>query len=106
MRGPTFVLATLAGILAAAAAQSSVIVVTVPAPQPTNEPTYRDDDDFKSQVLNGTNLYRYEHNATAVAWNDSLAAYATNWTSSCVYGHSVSPCEAVPASSVPRLTSL
>ena len=67
-----------------------VSTVTVAAAQPTNAPSYVDDQKFQSAVLNSTNFYRDEHNATALKWNDSLADYASSYAGNCKFQHSVS----------------
>lgn len=51
---------------------------------------YTDDDVFQQAVLNVTNTYRKQHNATSLAWNESLAEYAKEWSERCEFEHSVS----------------
>lgn len=51
---------------------------------------YTKDDDFKKAVLNATNTYRGQHNATGLRWNESLAKTAQEWSEGCVFEHSVS----------------
>ncbi|OCL04988.1 PR-1-like protein [Glonium stellatum] len=63
------------------------ITVTVSAPVSTST-EYTNPADFKNAVLNGTNTYRAQHNATAMAWNQSLAGYAANWGEACIFKHS------------------
>jgi hypothetical protein len=50
---------------------------------------YTDDSAFKKAILNSTNTYRKQHNATSLAWNTTLAEFAENWGESCEFGHSV-----------------
>lgn len=50
---------------------------------------YTDDDEFKEAVLNVTNTYRKQHNATALEWNETLADGAQEWSERCVFEHSV-----------------
>jgi hypothetical protein len=50
---------------------------------------YTDDDDFRDAVLNVTNTYRKQHNATALRWNQSLADGAVKWSKRYVFEHSV-----------------
>jgi len=59
---------------------------------------YTDDSAFKKAILNSTNTYRKQHNATSLAWNTTLAEFAENWGESCEFGHSV--CRSVYASIV------
>ncbi|PVH94225.1 PR-1-like protein, partial [Periconia macrospinosa] len=49
---------------------------------------YAKDDDFQRAVLNVTNTYRGQHNATGLRWNESLADSAKKWSESCVFDHS------------------
>lgn len=50
---------------------------------------YTQDDLFKSTILNVTNTYRKQHNATALKWNDTLADFAEDWSKKCNFEHSV-----------------
>jgi uncharacterized protein YkwD len=52
---------------------------------------YTDDDAFKDAVLNVTNTYRKQHNATGLNWNESLANGAGEWSKRCIFEHSVCP---------------
>jgi hypothetical protein len=52
---------------------------------------WTDDKAFENSILNSTNFYRREHNATALNWNDSLASYAQDWVDKCQFKHSVRP---------------
>jgi uncharacterized protein YkwD len=45
---------------------------------------------FRDAVLNSTNLYRSQHEADAVKWDDSLASYAQDHANSCKFAHTVS----------------
>lgn len=45
---------------------------------------------FRDAVLNSTNLYRAQHEAAAVKWDDSLASYAQDHADDCKFAHSVS----------------
>ena len=42
-------------------------------------------------MLAAHNFYRLEHNATALSWNSTSAAYAANWASKCAFKHSGGP---------------
>lgn len=50
---------------------------------------FTDDDLFRDTVLNVTNTYRKQHNATELKWNDSLADTAGEWSKRCKFEHSV-----------------
>jgi uncharacterized protein YkwD len=45
---------------------------------------------FRDAVLNSTNLYRTQHEANALKWDDSLASYAQDHANSCKFAHTVS----------------
>ena len=64
-------------------------IVTAPAAEDSSPPSYTSDSAFTAAVVNSTNVYRTQHNASALAWNASLAAYAQNWANGCVFHHSV-----------------
>ena len=74
--------------------------ITIPGPtvttyiaSPTTPPSpqYTDSIVLRTSVLNSTNLYRYQHNATFLSWNDSLASYAQSYSSDCTWAHSHGP---------------
>jgi uncharacterized protein YkwD len=50
---------------------------------------YTDSDTFRASVLNVTNSYRRQHNASEVSWNESLAEAAEKWSQDCKFEHSV-----------------
>lgn len=50
---------------------------------------YTSDALFRATVLNVTNTYRKQHNATSLAWNDTLADGARKWSERCKFEHSV-----------------
>ncbi|KAL1595674.1 hypothetical protein SLS60_009363 [Paraconiothyrium brasiliense] len=52
---------------------------------------YTKDDLFKNTILNVTNTYRKQHNATSLKWNDTLADYAKDWSAKCNFEHSGGP---------------
>ncbi|EXJ96443.1 hypothetical protein A1O1_01569 [Capronia coronata CBS 617.96] len=51
-------------------------------------PQYNNSLDFRTSVLNSTNFYRYEHNASYIYWNETLARYAQSYSEKCVWEHS------------------
>jgi uncharacterized protein YkwD len=78
------------------------IVVTVGPTIPTNAPEFVDGPTFTSAVLNSTNTYRGEHNASAVHWNATLERFATDYlgqvvtesgdgSDTCKFAHSGGP---------------
>lgn len=74
---------------------TSTITSTVPSPSSTQvSSTYSSDADFRSSVLNSTNIYRKQHNASDLTWNTSLATYAATYAERCLWEHSV---RALPA---------
>ncbi|KAI6784725.1 uncharacterized protein J7T54_007818 [Emericellopsis cladophorae] len=70
-----------------------VTVVTVAPSIPSDEPSYKDFDTFTSAILNSTNHYRAQHNASALSWNDTLQDFAEDYLddSSCKMEHSGGP---------------
>ncbi|KAL9124371.1 MAG: hypothetical protein Q9217_006290 [Psora testacea] len=54
-------------------------------------PQYTNPSDLQFAVLNSTNTYRQQHNATALTWNTTLASYAKTHVSSCQFAHSRGP---------------
>jgi hypothetical protein len=69
--------------------KTTVSVVTQSA-QPASSESYEDDSAFKKAMLDVHNFYRKEHNATALAWNDTNAKFAQKWSDRCHFEHSVS----------------
>jgi len=69
----------------------ATVVVTASFSSATSSSQYTSDDEFQSSILNSTNVFRDEHNATALSWNDSLATYAANYAGSCQWQHSGGP---------------
>ncbi|KAF5020801.1 hypothetical protein F66182_7161 [Fusarium sp. NRRL 66182] len=76
------------------AQDGEVITVTAPVAIPSNEPEWREKDTFTSAILNSTNFYREEHNASALTWNETLEEFATDYlddNEDCVFEHSGGP---------------
>lgn len=77
------------------------IVVTVAPALPTDAPEFVDGATFTSAILNSTNAYRAEHNASAVRWNTTLEQFATSYLDdvadeeatggACLFQHSGGP---------------
>lgn len=73
-----------------------VRTVTVPPAIPSNEPSYSDFQDFTSAVLNSTNTYRDQHNASSITWNSTLEDFAQEYLDDmdddeCEFEHSGGP---------------
>ncbi|KAL9608597.1 MAG: hypothetical protein Q9167_006587 [Letrouitia subvulpina] len=58
------------------------------ASQTSQSRSYTDDKDFRDAVLNSTNFYRNQHNASTLGWNSSLASFASNVANKCIFKHS------------------
>lgn len=89
---PFLYLAVQSGIAFATPDEATVVstvVITSYAPQPTPARSYTSETLFEDTVLNVTNRYRAQHDASALTWNNSLTAYAENWAKKCLWKHSV-----------------
>ena len=86
---PTWCLAALLILLGL----SHATVVTVAPPIPSSVPSYTNKQTFQAAILNSTNAYRAEYNASAVSWNTTLASYASSYLArdGCVFQHSGGP---------------
>ncbi|KAF5015184.1 hypothetical protein F66182_13576, partial [Fusarium sp. NRRL 66182] len=71
----------------------TVIIVTVTATASTVpvSPSYTNPAIFENDILNQTNYYRRQHNASALIWNDTLSTYAKQWAEPCNWKHSGGP---------------
>jgi uncharacterized protein YkwD len=70
----------------------NVVTITASTPRPSDSPELTDRPTFTSAILNSTNHYRQEHNATAVVWNRTLEDFATRYLdSTCDFEHSGGP---------------
>ncbi|MCJ1400322.1 hypothetical protein MMC11_003527 [Xylographa trunciseda] len=69
----------------------ATVVATALSSSATSSSQYTSDNDFQSSILNSTNVFRDEHNATALSWNDSLATYAADYAADCQWQHSGGP---------------
>ncbi|KAI9814776.1 MAG: hypothetical protein M1827_003042 [Pycnora praestabilis] len=95
----------LAPLLPCSHAATSTVIVTVPAPSPTNSPSYTSASEFQSDILAAHNFYRSEHNATSLSWNTSLATYGTKWANGCNFKHSGGPSGENLAAGYPNATT-
>lgn len=62
--------------------QVQTVTITAAPTIPSTAPQFTDTTKFTSAILNSTNFYRSEHNATAMSWNHTLARYASSYLSS------------------------
>ncbi|KAH6692451.1 PRY1 protein [Plectosphaerella plurivora] len=69
-------------LLLSATAQAQTRVVTVAPELPSNEPEYKDDSSFTTAALNTHNIYRADHDASSLQWNDSLATSSEEYLDS------------------------
>ncbi|RGP73352.1 hypothetical protein FLONG3_6388 [Fusarium longipes] len=84
----------LISLLIGSSLAADVVTITAPASIPSNEPEWKDKDTFTSAVLNSTNFYREEHNATALKWNKTLEEFASDYLDDlddCKFEHSGGP---------------
>ncbi|OAQ66760.1 SCP-like extracellular protein [Pochonia chlamydosporia 170] len=72
---------------------SAAVTVTAAPSIPSNEPQWKTTSKFTSAILNSTNFYRDQHNASAVSWNKTLASFAGAYLqkSDCQFEHSGGP---------------
>ena len=70
---------------------STIIVSGASSTSTGVSPQWTDDSSFQSAILNSTNTYRKQHNATALTWNDTLAAYAAQHVTPCKFDHTGGP---------------
>ncbi|KAG6119064.1 hypothetical protein E4U13_008029 [Claviceps humidiphila] len=90
---PTLLLLLLV-LLNPSHASPDITTVTIAPAIPSDEPQWKDPALFTSAILNSTNVYRQAHNASEVAWNQTLADYATDYLASnsgCLFAHSGGP---------------
>ncbi|KAF2645843.1 PR-1-like protein [Massarina eburnea CBS 473.64] len=71
--------------------QTFALTFSTPGTRDAASTEYTKDDVFKQAVLNVTNTYRKQHNATSLKWNDTLAGVAEKWSERCVFEHSGGP---------------
>ena len=69
------------------------VTITEAPSIPSNEPSFTSHSQFTSAVLNSTNSYRAEHNASAVSWNTTLQSFAASYLAKadCDFAHSGGP---------------
>ena len=85
---------------------ASLILAAPQSSQDSSVPAeYASDSDFQETILNVTNLYRQQHNASQLTWNESLAEYAKDWSEDCKFEHSGGPSGENLASGYPNVTA-
>ncbi|KAI3391363.1 hypothetical protein diail_7472 [Diaporthe ilicicola] len=92
LRLPTSLLGFLASALlvptsaspapAPGSGQVQTITITAPPSIASTAPQFTDTALFTSAILNSTNFFRSEHNASAVTWNKTLSSYASSYLAS------------------------
>lgn len=92
MKAQSLCLIALFAVLGSAK-DSNVQTITVQEAAPTDVPEWNDDQTFTSAILNSTNFYRAEHNASDVTWNTTLEDFANDYLDStnCDIEHSGGP---------------
>ena len=69
---------------------STILITQTSASSPVQTSSqYTSDSDFKNALVAAHNFFRDEHNASALAWNDTSATYAAKWAAPCAFKHSV-----------------
>lgn len=86
----------LPALITSAAAAAATITVTAAPSIPSKEPSYSKRYVFTSAVLQTTNTYRRQHNASSLAWNATLASFAATYLQTqqkddCKFEHSGGP---------------
>ncbi|KAH6603637.1 hypothetical protein Trco_008412 [Trichoderma cornu-damae] len=89
-------LLSLYTLIASVTLSTSTVIVTITAAPatPSNEPSYSISASFTSAILNSTNTYRRQFNASSVHWNTTLEKFATSYLQSdttCRFAHSGGP---------------
>lgn len=57
------------------------VIITAPPSIPSNAPEFKNNGTFASAILNSTNFIRQEFNASALAWNQTLADFSSAYLS-------------------------
>ncbi len=95
MRCPLLILLFLGTELSAAEpSPDTTITVTAPPSIPSAAPQFVSNDVFTSAILNSTNFFRTEHNASWIGWNTTIADFAGSYLESdgdCSFAHSGRP---------------
>ena len=78
---------------------STVATVTQSAPTPSYS-SYNNFNQFESDMVDGQNFFRREHNVTDLVWNQTSASYAADYSGQCQFKHSVCICLPLPFSTI------
>jgi uncharacterized protein YkwD len=83
----------LVAILALITTALGTVTITVAPAIPSDEPQWKTTASFASAILNSTNSFRGQHNASAVSWNSTLASFAAAYLvrGDCRFQHSGGP---------------
>lgn len=91
LRLPVFLLLPSAYAAVTVTVHTTIHTTLGAAATPTPPSTeYTSPRAFQRAILDTHNFYRKEHNASALAWNMTSAAYAADWAEACQFEHSVS----------------
>jgi uncharacterized protein YkwD len=94
MLPPLFSLVASVALSLLCSAQDTVVTITALPSAPSQAPQFVSSDLFTSAILNSTNFFRAEHNATAVIYNETLEAFAADYLdgdTDCTFAHSGGP---------------
>ena len=83
---------------------SPITIITGPSSTPPS-PQYTSSSVLKSAVLNSTNTYRKQHDASALTWNDTLAEFAEAHVKPCKFAHTGGPYGENLAEGYPDITA-
>ncbi|KAL9099728.1 MAG: hypothetical protein Q9163_004817 [Psora crenata] len=82
-----------------------ISTITTSLPSTSASPQYTSPANLRSAVLNSTNTYRYQHNATALTWNATLESYAKSHVNPCKFAHTHGPYGENLAQGYPNVTA-
>ena len=90
---PMKALLTLSGLIFTRPALAAVVTITAAPAIPSEEPQWNNTEIFTSAILNSTNFYRRQYNASDVEWNKTLASFASSYLddNDCKFAHSGGP---------------
>jgi hypothetical protein len=82
-QGTTVITATITQD--ASVVQTQTFTATIETPSLSD--TYSDSSRFRDDMMNYTNYYRYLHSAAFLEYNESLASYASDYSTQCQWRH-------------------
>ena len=77
--------------LSSTLAPYTTVTLSGPATPTNTSHSFASDTAFLSSILNSTNTFRHQHNASDVTWNNTLASFASTWATHCKFKHSDGP---------------